>query len=107
MNRAKIPAQPSVATPVLKPWRTSSETSGNSVARVAITPKIKIAWVSKKVRKIGISAVTDSFTPRRFIKVNRPMTMNSTGSLKGCQSGGKKLKQASAPLAIEVVTVRT
>ena len=64
-------------------------------------------WVIRNRRKIGTSGMTDSFTPRRFIIISRNTPSIATTSLYGSQPMGRKLKMASAPLAIEMVMVRT
>ena len=60
-----------------------------------------------KAMKIGSSERTDSFTPRRFITTIRKTTSAQTQSFHGAQETGRKLKMASAPLAIEIETVST
>jgi hypothetical protein len=65
------------------------------------------AWVKRKSRKMGARTVTDSFTPRRFIRVRVPMASPSRKSFHGCQAGGSTLKTWSAPLATEVEMVST
>ena len=57
--------------------------------------------------KIGSSVSTDSFTPRRFIPTIASTTAMQTYILKGCHWIGRKLKIASAPLAIEIDIVST
>ena len=64
--------------------------------------------VTQKSRKIGISAVTDSLTPRRFMMMSATSTATSIGSLsplKCVRPGMQKI--ASPPAAIETVMVRT
>ena len=60
-----------------------------------------------KAMKIGSSDSTDSFTPRRFISTIKTTTMRQSQNLYGSQSTGRKLKIASAPLAIEIAMVST
>ena len=77
------------------------------VNRPPPTPhKIRMTCVKTKTRKIGTSDITDSFTPRRFISTMRPMAIIDTISLCSLQLGGRKLKTASAPEAMEMVMVR-
>src|SRR5436305_5456627 len=68
-------------------------------------PTMITTWVATKVRKIGTSALTDSFTPRRFITVKSAITVNATGCFIQCIDCGKFEKTASAPDATEVVMV--
>jgi hypothetical protein len=68
---------------------------------------MRITWVNRNRRKIGARMVTDSRTPRRFRTTSTAMATNSIGSFQPCSAGGRKLKMASAPAAIEVVMVRT
>jgi len=65
------------------------------------------AWVSTNTAKIGTSAVTDSFTPRRLSTMSRSTPNSAAESLSGSHSAGRKLNRASAPLATESVTVST
>ena len=65
------------------------------------------AWVMTKIKNIGTSTITDSLTPRRFNKVNTSTPTTAKPSLYGNQVVGKKLNNASAPLAIEIVIVST
>ncbi len=60
-----------------------------------------------KAMKIGRSDSTDSFTPRRFISTINATTMMHNQNLKGSHDTGRKLKIASAPLAIEIAMVST
>jgi hypothetical protein len=55
----------------------------------AITVTSMIACVRRKSAKIGEIAVTDSFTPRRFITVRRPTPAKANGSLYACQRAAK------------------
>ena len=65
------------------------------------------AWVTRKSRKTGSSASTDSRTPRMFRVVSTSISATSTGSLAPAHSAGRKLKSASPAAAIEMVMVRT
>ncbi len=51
--------------------------------------------------------MTDSFAPRRFIAIMRSTTNKHTMSFQCSHGVGRKLKIASAPLAIEIEIVRT
>ena len=66
-----------------------------------------MTWQTTKVRKMGTSARTDSFTPRRFITVRMAMPATSIGIFRFCQCSGSRLKIWSPPEAMEVVMVRT
>ena len=75
---------------------------------------MRIAWLTRNVRKSGASAITDSFTPRRFNSMRKAMAANSTTSLSGTPSatpplhaGGSKLKMASPAAAMEMEIVST
>ena len=57
--------------------------------------------------KIGSSESTDSFTPRRFITTISATTSRQSQNLNGSHETGRKLKIASAPLAIEIAIVST
>src|ERR1700676_3380160 len=63
--------------------------------------------VITKAIKIGSSDSTDSFTPRRFIPINTATTRMHTQNLYSSDEGGRKLKIASAPLAIDIEIVST
>ena len=60
-----------------------------------------------KAMKIGSSDSTDSLTPRRFIPTISTTTTRQTQNLIGSHPAGRKLKIASAPLAIEIEMVST
>jgi len=55
----------------------------------------------------GASTATDSFTPRRLRRRRMPMAAASTGSFHAASPGGRKLKMASPPPAIETEMVST
>ncbi len=57
--------------------------------------------------KIGVSASTDSLTPRMLRVVSPRMISASAGSFTGSQCGGRKLNSASPAAAMEVVMVST
>ncbi len=57
--------------------------------------------------KIGVSSLTDSFTPRMFSVMRKTIVANSAGSFQVSSESGRKLKMASPPEAIDVVIVRT
>ncbi len=74
------------------------------------------AWVQRKTTKIGISAFTDSFTPRRFSTTSTKTPASSTCSFNGSPRrtrfaqrapSGRTLKTASPPAAMEMEMVRT
>ncbi len=56
---------------------------------------------------IGSSDSTDSLTPRRFIRTISTTTSRHSQNLYGSHETGRKLKIASAPLAIEIAMVST
>ena len=65
------------------------------------------ACVTTKTRKMGMSVVTDSLTPRMFMTSRMPMTTASTVSFQCAQPGGSTLKIWSPPLAMETEMVST
>ena len=56
-------------------------------------------------KKIGKRIRTDSLTPRRFKKIKPKMSRTSVKILSGWNAIGRKLKSASALLAIDIVIV--
>ena len=61
----------------------------------------------RKITKIGVSASTDSRTPRMLSTLSPTITAASKGSSAECHAGGRKEKIASPAAAIEVVIVNT
>ena len=66
------------------------------------------ACVTRKRRKMGTRGATDSLTPRRFssVRTSTPEHGEHDLAAAACDSG-RKLKMASAPLAMERVMVST
>jgi hypothetical protein len=94
--------------------RTSDVTCGMLPTCPPIASRMASACVTRNTMKIGTSAETDSFTPRRFITVRSPRPASAVSILSEtprmntfCHAGGRKLKIASAPDAIEIVIVST
>ena len=56
-------------------------------------------------KKIGKRIKTDSLTPRRFNKISPKMSRISAKIFTGWKAIGRKLKSASALLAIDIVIV--
>jgi hypothetical protein len=79
---------------------------GSWPALMSRPPPMRMACVTRKTRKNGVSARTDSLTPRRFTTVSTNIITISNWNLCGSQSAGRKLKTASTPEATETVIVR-
>src|SRR5664280_1071691 len=107
MNRASAPYVPSDLKVLDKLPCTSPATWGRSLAYCTTTATNKIACVSRNMPNTGAIVETDSLTPRKFITVSNASPANVRTSLYACQLGGKKLKSASAPAAIDTVIVKT
>jgi hypothetical protein len=69
----------------------------------AIKPKCRMT----KPRKIGSSTTIDSFMPRKFRPVISTISVSSVPSLKDWVPTGRRLKNASTPLARDVAMVNT
>ena len=69
--------------------------------------RITKTCVTRNVRKTGTRGITDSFTPRIFRIIIRMTITTASSSLYWCHSSGRKLKIASAPLAMETAMVST
>ena len=81
--------------------------AGASPRWLPTPPKMRMAWVTRKIPKIGARTLTDSFTPRRFMTTSRTMAAPSAGTFQAARWGGKKLQMASPPAAIDTEMVRT
>lgn len=106
MKTAKRPQKPRLTTPA----RISVAASETLVARWATLPNVptrmEMPCVIRKTRKIGISTQIDSFTPRMFMTIRIASPRKQAGTLAAWYSDGRRLKVASAPLAIDTEIVR-
>ena len=102
-----MPARPSVESPEENPWWSWWVTCGIRSTWLNSAQPISRAWVARKTRKTGNSACTDSLTPRRLRPISSTITAASTGSFQTARWGGRKLKMALPPPAIETVMVST
>ena len=60
-----------------------------------------------KIRKIGSSTITDSFTPRKFMTTSTIMARMATSIFRVAQCCGNMLNSASTPLMIDTEMVST
>ena len=86
-NTANMPSAPIVLSPVPNPCRTSCATFGTLCRCAPMPPTINTACVRRNAPKIGASTVTDSFTPRRFMRMSTTITAASVGSFQRAASG--------------------
>ena len=102
--RPKSPTEPLTAC---TSWAVAAPIASRPEACVAIAYTIAKACVSTNTVKIGTQMSTDSLTPLRFMSVRPTTPATANPSLKCCAESGNRLKRASAPLATDIVTVRT
>ena len=97
--------KPSVWIPVRVSRTVSTMSVGVAERWVKIPYRIIAAWEMKNRTKIGVRAATDSLTPRRLSRTSPTATIRMNWSLKRKSQGGRKLRRASTPLAMEMPMV--
>jgi hypothetical protein len=104
MNRVPQMPTPSTSRAVAREFSTRMSVAvspwANSPQR--ITP----AWVTTNAKKIGVSVMTDSRSPRRLSTPSIKSMPSAAHSLYGWYSMGKKLNAASDALATLMAIVR-